>query len=66
MTWQEALEIVVLRTMHEPYRRLCSEDHPAHQTYRRLMIQLATESDAARAARLIAENPGPARGGCCG
>ena len=66
MTWQEALEIVILRTMHEPYRWLCSEDNPRHEAVRAYVLSLVPLADAARAARLIAENPGPARGGCCG
>jgi hypothetical protein len=42
MTWEEALVIVLERTKHEPYRKLCADEHPAHEAWRRRMIEKAT------------------------
>ena len=41
MTWQEALEIVMVRTGHEPYRRLTADDHPDREIWRARMIAKA-------------------------
>ena len=44
MTWQDALELVVARTGHEAYRRLCADDNPdARQRdgYRRVVVKKA-------------------------
>ena len=42
MTWQEALEIVVARSNHEPYRKFCADDHEYHQIWRDRMIRMAS------------------------
>lgn len=48
MKWEEALEIVVTRTRHWPYRDLCSDKNtkppPNHRdAYRSLMLRLVGE-----------------------
>ena len=80
MNWQDALEIVVARTKHAPYRQLCSDANtqPApnnRDAYRREMIRQAagpapdplpdiTVSDEER--RAAEQWPPPVRpcGGC--
>ncbi len=61
MIWQDALEIIVARTKHERYRVLCSDSWIDHESWRAFIVRLAgndfLESDAARAAHLIRENP---------
>lgn len=42
MNWQQALEIVVTRTKHEPYRALCADDHPDRDHWRARMVERAT------------------------
>jgi hypothetical protein len=42
MTWEDALEIVVARTKHATYRKLCSDAHPDHEMWRARMIEKAT------------------------
>jgi hypothetical protein len=42
ITWQEALETVVLTTKHEVYRARCAETHPDHLMWRENMITRAT------------------------
>lgn len=42
MDWREALEVVVARTKHEPFRRACADDHPQRETWRARMIEMAT------------------------
>lgn len=42
MTWEEALEIVVARTGHEPYRTACADSHPGHEAWRARMVEKAT------------------------
>jgi hypothetical protein len=72
MTWREALEIVIGQTKHEPYRRLCSNDHPAHEAYRGLMIRQATESapiplaESLALLRLVNACPYRSRDAACG
>jgi hypothetical protein len=46
MNWPEALDVVVARTKHEPYRRLCSDENTSpppndRDAYRDLMVRLA-------------------------
>jgi hypothetical protein len=49
--WREATEIVVERTKHSPYRRLCSDENPdidgpnGRDAYRSLMLRLANEQE---------------------
>lgn len=50
MTWEEALELVVARTGHHPYRERCSEssDRPPpndYLAYRALMLRMAEDPD---------------------
>ncbi len=84
MTWETALSITISDTGTRRYAWLCSDDNPdaaARNAYRQRMLQRANtfppnqpappESDAARAARLIAEFPpenpvGKPCGGCPG
>jgi hypothetical protein len=40
--WTEALEIVVARTRHEPYRLLTADDHPDRDIWRQRMVEKAT------------------------
>jgi hypothetical protein len=42
MTWEDALEVVIARTGHQPYRKLCADEHPKHEKWRRIMIEKAT------------------------
>lgn len=49
MDWEEALEIVMDRTRHEPFRSGCAEDHPDRETWRARMIEMATNSPPAPA-----------------
>jgi hypothetical protein len=42
MTWTEALEVVLARTKHEPYRAKCDESNPSHAIWRDRMIEKAT------------------------
>jgi hypothetical protein len=43
VTWAEALDLVVARTGVARYRELCAHENPAtRQSYRELMVQLAT------------------------
>jgi NADH pyrophosphatase NudC (nudix superfamily) len=42
MEWTAALEIVIARTKHEPYRTLCADAHPKHERWRRIVIKKAT------------------------
>lgn len=41
MDWRQALDIVVARTKHEPYRALCADDHPEHPSWRARMVEKA-------------------------
>jgi hypothetical protein len=42
MTWEDALEIIVARTKHGPYREKCAASHPEHEIWRQRMISTAT------------------------
>lgn len=42
MEFAEALELVVETTKHERYRFLTSEEHPNHEHYRALVVEMAT------------------------
>jgi len=63
MTWQDALEISIFTTGHNRFRVLCADEDPLHEGYRAEVLRITNgnssppESDAARAARLIAEFP---------
>lgn len=41
MDWTEALELVIARTKHEPYRALCDESHPNHLAWRAKIVAKA-------------------------
>ncbi len=41
MEWPEALETVVARTKHEPYRALCADGQPHADVWRRRMLRMA-------------------------
>lgn len=43
MDWREAIEIVIARTKHEPFRALCDESHPAHEGWRLRVQEMATQ-----------------------
>jgi hypothetical protein len=76
MDWTEALDIVIARTKHEPYRTLCAEGHPHAETWRERMVAMATGQPLPRAVdAVLAEakaEMGDApirtepREGCCG
>ena len=47
MTWQDAVELVVARTKHKRFRKLCSGDNPdtwARDRYREQVIAMATDT----------------------
>jgi hypothetical protein len=50
MDWKEALEVVVSRTKHEPFRRGCADDNPDKEKWRARMIEMATGGSPAPAA----------------
>lgn len=72
MTWPEALEIVLVRTRHERYRWLCSEENPnveQRDAYRIQIVQMVEGplDDIARMERAYAiHGTQPLKGGCCG
>ena len=69
MTWNQALDLVVARTGHEPFRRLCAEDNPdaeQRDAYRALMVELATGEPPAPAPEDRALQSYVAEHGCGG
>lgn len=40
--WKAALEQVIARTGHEPYRALCAESNPQHRIWRQRMLDKVT------------------------
>lgn len=71
MDWQDAVEILVARTRHEAWRRLCSDenaDAASRDACRRSVITLA--GGIPPALPPIPDNPTPSPGvrlgGCCG
>ncbi len=71
MDWPEALEIVLVRTRHERYRWLCSEENPnveQREAYRAQIVQMAEGplDDVTRMERAYAvQGTQPINGGCC-